>query len=222
MLILKIMKFVHKKLFQIQAAERKRPRDERDLVNRLKPFARLHTAQEHETFVDGLVYEMTLRKRINELQEYRRMGLTTFAEAELYEKDKVARATFRPMPGRESLLLSNNRSGRESKRPSLGGDETILPKPSTSKKHNTLSLTQSQGFHLLTNSEQRLCSQLRMLPRPYLVVKEAIVREWTRRNGRLRKDQLPELTGALEPSKVEKIYEHLLKTGILYNNNSLP
>lgn len=40
-----------------------------------------------------LTDEVSLRKRIQELQEYRRMGITTLAEAEKYEKDKVARVS---------------------------------------------------------------------------------------------------------------------------------
>lgn len=35
--------------------------------------------------------EQNLRKRIAELQEYRRMGITTAAEAEVYDQAKIAR-----------------------------------------------------------------------------------------------------------------------------------
>jgi hypothetical protein len=65
------------------------------------------------------VDEQNLRKRISELQEYRRMGITTAAEAESYETIKAARvgndsrpnymtltshqAGYRAMPPRERL-----------------------------------------------------------------------------------------------------------------------
>ncbi len=39
------------------------------------------------------VDEQNLRKRIAELQEYRRMGITTGAEAEAYDNAKAARVS---------------------------------------------------------------------------------------------------------------------------------
>ena len=51
-----------------QAIERRRPKEERDLYNRLKCFARFHTPEEHEEFVQGLIKEMRLRQRIEKLQ----------------------------------------------------------------------------------------------------------------------------------------------------------
>lgn len=101
--------------WQIFANERKRSKEERDLVNRTKVFARIQTAQDHESFVDGLLCkspftcsvakflsadsdiplyssdEAALRKRIADLQEYRRVGITTLAESEKYERDKAQR-----------------------------------------------------------------------------------------------------------------------------------
>ncbi|KAI7962881.1 hypothetical protein MJO28_000975 [Puccinia striiformis f. sp. tritici] len=76
---------------KIQAAERKLPKEIRDLVIRIKPFARLQTATDHAKFQEGLIHEMALRKRVAELQEYRKMGITTLADAEKYEKEKAAR-----------------------------------------------------------------------------------------------------------------------------------
>jgi len=40
---------------QIQAAERKKPQKERDLVAKYKVFAKLQTAEDHEVFIDGLL-----------------------------------------------------------------------------------------------------------------------------------------------------------------------
>ena len=42
---------------QIQASERKRPKDERDLITRNKVYAKLQTAQDFEVFVEGLTCE---------------------------------------------------------------------------------------------------------------------------------------------------------------------
>ncbi|RHY27580.1 hypothetical protein DYB32_006680 [Aphanomyces invadans] len=74
-----------------QQNERRRPKDERELVMQLRPFARFHSKEEHDALVGGLVAAMRLRKQIALLQEYRRHGIRTLAEAELYEQDKRKR-----------------------------------------------------------------------------------------------------------------------------------
>jgi hypothetical protein len=74
-----------------QQADAMLPRDERDLVRRMRLFERLHTPEEHRLFIDDLLKAKRLRKEIAQLQMYRRMGIETLAEAEKYENDKTRR-----------------------------------------------------------------------------------------------------------------------------------
>ncbi|KAG9050219.1 Transcriptional adapter ada2 [Tulasnella sp. UAMH 9824] len=182
---------------KLQAIERKRgggekekeKKAERDFINKHKPFARLQTASDYETFVEGLLYEVSLRKRIQELQEYRRMGITTLAEAEKYEKDKVSRA--------QGIRVV----------PPLHSDEPgVRPKPTT------LTLATSSSLQLLTPQEQLLCSQLRILPKPYLAIKEALLREYIKKGGKLRKRDARDLF-KIDKDKTGKIYDFLNSTG---------
>lgn len=69
----------------------KLPRDERDLVLRMRLFERHHTVSEHQQFIASLLKAKRLRKRIAKLQMYRRMGIKTLADAERYELDKARR-----------------------------------------------------------------------------------------------------------------------------------
>lgn len=71
------------------------PPDERDLVNRMRLFARFHSPEEHEAFVSDLLKAKRLRKEIAKLQSYRRMGIRSLAEAERYELDKARREQHR-------------------------------------------------------------------------------------------------------------------------------
>lgn len=71
------------------------PPDERDLVNRMRLFARFHSHEEHDAFVSDLLEAKRLRKEIAKLQSYRRMGITSLAEAERYELDKARREQHR-------------------------------------------------------------------------------------------------------------------------------
>lgn len=88
--------------------EKKRQKEEREIIQRLKPLAKLQTGQDFEDFVEGIICkhllfhpsfsclryfqgESTLRKRIQELQHYRRMGLTSMHDIERYESDLLKR-----------------------------------------------------------------------------------------------------------------------------------
>jgi len=66
-------------------------RDERDLVRRMRLFERFHSPEEHKKFLDDILRAKQLRKGIATLQMYRRMGITSLAEAEKYELDKSRR-----------------------------------------------------------------------------------------------------------------------------------
>ncbi|KAL7533854.1 hypothetical protein ACHAXR_007813 [Thalassiosira sp. AJA248-18] len=70
--------------------------DERHLVQRMRMFARFHdTPEEHEAFVNKIIDAKRLRKEIAKLQTYRRLGITSLADAERYEIDKARRELHR-------------------------------------------------------------------------------------------------------------------------------
>ena len=75
--------------------DKKRSRDERDLVQRMRLFARFQTPEEHEKFVEAVIETKRMRKDIAQLQFYRRMGIRSLAEAEKYELDKSRREYHR-------------------------------------------------------------------------------------------------------------------------------
>ncbi|GAA5872825.1 hypothetical protein JCM16303_006845 [Sporobolomyces ruberrimus] len=182
----------------ISAGERKRNKDERDLITRTKVFARIQTARDHEEFVDGLLYEITLRKRILELQEYRRNGITTLSGASQYDNLKNSRQSAKAASYRDSISLSFDRGARASTGPGGpgtpshmgtpnggmgGGGPNITFTSSSTKKHSPqtpLTLATSSSLHLLTPLEKELCSTLRILPQPYLFLKTTLLREYFR------------------------------------------
>lgn len=175
---------------KIQAAEKKMLKEVRDIIVRIKPFARIQTALDHEKFQEGLIYEMTLRKRIAELQEYRRMGITTLAEAERFDKEKQSRNSIkarefhvsdRPSGGRSKSRVSG--SGAFYDELASGSREGTPGFISKTYKRLTplpLSLATSASQQLLHCSELALCSRLRVLPKPFLFLKELLFREYVR------------------------------------------
>ncbi|GAA6042350.1 hypothetical protein JCM8097_003865 [Rhodosporidiobolus ruineniae] len=165
----------------MSASERKRNKDERDLITRAKPFSRIQTAVDHEEFVDGLLYELSLRKRIADLQSYRRAGITTLSEAERYETARQQRQSSKAAY-RDTLALSFGSSAPPSRRPT---PQSQITQSLRNRPPPPLTLATAASLQLLSQPERQLCATLRILPRPYLFLKEVLLREWVRLKGRM-------------------------------------
>ncbi|KAF8058803.1 hypothetical protein FPV67DRAFT_1565566 [Lyophyllum atratum] len=221
---------------KMQAAEKKRPREERDIIQRLRPFAKLQTGEDYEAFAADMLYEAILRKRILDLQTYRRLGLTTAADIEKYDADLAKRTQAKANPPRDyhaTDRLHVRAVGRHSSGPdprramsSLGDvdDREMTPRlpdasatpgvPPVRRLPAPLNLANSPSLHLLTPAEQTLCSQLRILPKPYLVIKETLVREYARRGGKLRRREARDLV-KIDVNKTSRIWDFLVQAGFL-------
>lgn len=198
-----------------------------------------------------LIDELSLRKRIADLQEYRRNGVTSIAEGERYDHAKTQRVSHPPgleeirsiatneklachqvsakqASYRDSVMLSYDRAAaRQNRAPTSTSDrKATIPRPSTS----SLTLANSSSLHLLTVLEQQLCSTLRILPRPYLFLKESLMREWVRTGGNMGlkeakkvvgKDRGEKDVGGEWGEKVERVFEFLLETGGLRKKSDI-
>ncbi|KAJ2906375.1 putative transcriptional adapter 2 protein [Zalerion maritima] len=71
--------------------EKKRTKEEKDLLNKAKPFARMMNHDDFEAFCKGLVDEINLRQAITQLQDWRRMRIGDLRSGEKYETDKAQR-----------------------------------------------------------------------------------------------------------------------------------
>ena len=75
------------------ANEKKRTKDERELLNKPKPFARIMNKRDYDDFAEGMLQEHTLRQAVTQLQEWRRMGIQTLEAGQKYEVEKVQRVS---------------------------------------------------------------------------------------------------------------------------------
>lgn len=75
----------------LERKEKKRAKEEREINNNMRVFAKFHSAEQHEAFVQGLANEQRLRKRIEQLQNYRLNGIRSLADGELFEAEKRKR-----------------------------------------------------------------------------------------------------------------------------------
>ncbi|KAF8629893.1 hypothetical protein AX15_003249 [Amanita polypyramis BW_CC] len=220
---------------KMQAADKKRPREDREIIHRLRSFAKLQTAEDYENFSTGILYESMLRRKIQELQHYRRLGLTTPADIEKYESDLAKRTqqakgvtrdyALERSQGRTSCRQSSGPDPRRSSLASFAGDgedrrsrERETPGSTAGipirRQPAPLNLANSPSLHLLTAPEQALCSQLRILPKPYLVIKETLVREYARRGGKLRRREARDLV-KIDVNKTSRVWDFLVQAGYL-------
>lgn len=111
------------------------------------------------------------------------------------------------------MSLSYDRvAARQNRVPSSLGPKIARP------SNTTLTLSTSSSLHLLTSLEQTLCSTLRILPRPYLFLKETLMREWVRLGGRMGASDARRVGGGAAAGtewgeKVERVWEFLVDTG---------
>ena len=205
-----------------QAIDKKRTREERELVNKTKPYARILSPHDYEAFVDGLLNEFQLRKRIAELQTWRRKGCLTITAGETLEREMASiRANagtlgqldrFGSKLGKGTNRFDEAFGSREAT-PTSATAAAFLSKP-IRKPTNPLNISNADDIHLLSPAEQQLCSQLRILPKPYLVIKETLFRELLRSGGTLRKRQARELIH-IDVNKTGRIFEFLQANGWL-------
>lgn len=79
------------------AIDKKRTKEERELHNKTKPFARMMNHRDYDDFAKSLEYEHNLRQAITQLQDWRHMRIGDLKTGEKYEAEKQTRAA-RPAP----------------------------------------------------------------------------------------------------------------------------
>ena len=62
--------------------ERRLSKEDREIYNCLKPFARFISDKEFQNLFEGLILEKNLRQRLNQLKAYKKIGLKTYDDIE--------------------------------------------------------------------------------------------------------------------------------------------
>jgi transcriptional adapter 2-alpha len=247
------------------ALDKKRTKEERELLNKAKPFARMQNHDDFEEFCKGLIDELNLRQAIAQLQEWRQMKIGDLRSGEKYEQEKVQRAqkaqpmgsldrerfassqrskpiataetpsgaallvapelpirlqqpfasstpgaSPRPLPNGNGHANSNGTLTPTSlKQPKLSSQTPlngVIPFPATSDA------PAPQDAHLLTKEENELCRVLRLQPKPYLVIKEQLMKEALKGNGQMKKKVAKEIC-RLESQKGGRIFDFFVSAG---------
>ena len=201
------------------AAERRRPKEERELLARVKHFATMQTAEDFETFYAGLCYEEALKRAVRQLQQYRRMGVTTLADAARYDRESAER-TKRLLAAAEGSLSSlpppmNAASGRgRARERGTPADDELGTPGAAERPEQMFSFASAPGIQLLTPAEQRLCAALHILPQPFLVVKAAFLTSCYVQDKALTLEHLQRLV-RVSPIKLSRVYDFFRQHGYL-------
>ncbi|CZR62685.1 probable transcriptional adapter 2 [Phialocephala subalpina] len=237
------------------ALDKKRTKEEKDLLNKAKPFARMMNHDDYQDFCNGLIEEHNLRQAVAQLQDWRGMKIGSLEEGQKYEQEKIARAQkAQPMGSLDrerfassqrtkappvietpsgaaafvapDLVIRTNPSPRDKNVPDKvltngHANGTVTPAkqkyqipPLAGVSPTSLSQENIADAHLLTEEERELCEKLRLHPKPYLVTKEAIMKEALKGDGKLKKKQVKELT-SLENQKGSRLFDFFVVHGWL-------
>ncbi|PHH87630.1 hypothetical protein CDD83_8610 [Cordyceps sp. RAO-2017] len=240
--------------------EKKRNKEEKELLQKAKPFARIMNHKDFEDFNQGLVDELNLRQAITQLQEWRGLRIGDLRSGERFETEKAQRAQKSiPMgsmdrerlassqrskqppppeaPSGAALLVApelairpasqaNGEANGEAKPASNGqanGVEGVnghgaaarprqMPQPIAGVQPLPLSQDNAPDLHLLTPEEAKLCEVVRLQPKPYLMIKEQILKEALKSNGTLKKKQAKDIC-RLDSQKGARIFDFFINAG---------
>ncbi|KAJ5149988.1 hypothetical protein N7448_001566 [Penicillium atrosanguineum] len=240
------------------ALEKKRSKEERELLNKAKPLARMMSCNDFEELNKGLEYEHNLRLAISQLQEWRQMGIGDLKAGEKYEQDKQSRvqrmlpqgsfdrfASARPnktqipetsaaatqlttpeLPLRfQKATTNSNQNDSEplndfdrafategDQAPSQSSKAKYIVQPLSGVPAWKLDTEDAADLHLLTQEEVEVCNVLRIMPKPYLVVKETLLKEAMKQGGTLKKKDARAIC-KIEGTKTSRIYDFMVHSG---------
>lgn len=243
------------------ALDKKRTKEERDLLNKAKPFGRMMNHDDFEEFNKGLIDELNLRQAISQLQDWREKKITDLRGGEKYEQDKAVRAQkAQPMgsldrerfassqrakpapiietpsgaallvapelpirllqsdnppstpPSRADKALTNGHVNGTLTPQSLSQREKFAIQPLSGVTPLPMSPENAADMHLLTPEEVELCEKTRINPKPYLAMKEAVMKEALKGNGQMKKKQAKEIC-KVEPQKGGRIFDFFVNSG---------
>ncbi|CAN0373488.1 unnamed protein product [Pylaiella littoralis] len=218
-----------------QIGGKKRPKEDRELVAKLRPLARFSTVKEHDDLIDNLLLAKKMRMRIEQLQEYRRNGITTLAEGVEFEiakerhQEQLASRKHRESAsylyddphssssssgggGGAKGNSSRDRTSRySSSRHKDGGASDGGEGGDEARNQNRLDISGAPGVEFLAPAERLLCSQLHLLPGYYLVIKNSMIQECARA-GCLKRNNLSGLA-ILDGARLNKMYDFFSTCG---------
>ncbi|CAI9286655.1 unnamed protein product [Lactuca saligna] len=217
--------------------------EEKEICRRYRVFMRFHTKEEHQELLKTVIEEHRIRRRIEDLQEARAAGCRTSADAERYIEQKRKRESeentrrinnnnnnmnninninnnnnnnnnnnIQPGPSGKFLQRANHLKSDLDGSPHGGKDSSSTGGGLAIASLDDWDVTGHLGADLLNEAEKRLCTEIRVLPVHYLSMLEKLSIEIL--NGHISQKSDAHRLFNVDPTKVDRVYDMLLKKGI--------
>ncbi|XP_042039791.1 transcriptional adapter ADA2-like isoform X1 [Salvia splendens] len=215
--------------------ERDLTMEEKELCHRYRVFMRFHSKEEHDELLRSVVEEQRILKRIEDLQEARAAGCRTACEAERFIEQKMKREfeenghrvkeSSQAGTGGKYLQRINHQKGDQDTSSPRGGNKSPsvldpVGKESSSNRRGLTGFDVSDkwdvsgfiGADILSEAEKQLCVEIRILPAHYLNMLQTMSMRIL--SGNLTKKADAHGLFNVDPGKVDKVYDMLIKKGI--------
>jgi len=214
---------------KIQQQDRRRPKEDRELYNNMRVFLQVLPRKEYDELLVGLVKERQLRRRIEVLQNWRKQGVKTIAEGELYEVESQRRTNsqkrmkdaggYYDKPGARGGTSRRERYiARERDENTLARLDKLKARPR--KPGQPLDLEGQPGVELLSPRERQVCSTVRILPKQYMAIKDTLLSEYAK-CGHLNKTVARALV-KIDVNKTARLFEFFEQSGWINRPGNLP
>jgi len=227
-----------------QTVDKKRSKEERDIYNKAKPFARMMRNEDFEQFEKDLEMEYNLRLALQQLSEWRKMRVPDIKAGEKYEAEKANRsARSQPLGAAFDRLATNRVKAAPPSEPSTAVAQLVAPdlplriqnglytppnSASPSDRQNQrpkficaplpsvvplkLSSENAADLHLLTPDEREVCSTLRLMPKAYIAIKDAVIKEAQKQGGALKKKVVRDVC-RIDANKGSRLFDFFVHSG---------
>ncbi|XP_015938035.1 transcriptional adapter ADA2b [Arachis duranensis] len=206
--------------------------EEVEICQRYKVFTRFHSKEEHMELLKNIIEEHRLIKRIQDLQEAHTAGYQTSTEAYKFieqkkkEAERVVKennhigvgAKILPRPNYLKGELDSNSLGlhKDITAPLSGVKYPAAAIQDISRSLEEWDISGFAGAELLSESEINLCNEIRILPSHYFKMQNVLSSEISK--GNISKKCDAHRLFKVEPSKVDRVYDMLIKKGIASSN----
>ncbi|KAL9243974.1 hypothetical protein vseg_017800 [Gypsophila vaccaria] len=185
--------------------------EERQICQQYRVFMRFHSKEDHEELLRTVIEEHRIRRKIKDLQEAKAAGCRTSAEAEMYFRQKRKREAEENAHKMKDTLESGT-GGKGLLRTSHPREFSTAPGQTTASSLDDWDVTGFPGADLLSETERRLCREIRILPSHYLSMLQTMSIEVMK--GNISKKSDAHSFFKVEPSKVDRVYDMLAKKGV--------
>lgn len=191
------------------------------ILDKMKTFMHLFTPEDFYKFLEGVLWEEKLKRRIKMLQDCRRAGLTRLSSIGIYmqlkrhrdERQRSKSVLDEVLAQIKDETSCNQFIRRQVFKENTHGSSDLVPSLVNRRIAPPLNIAGMPGFDKLSSKEREVCASLRLLPTSFLQYKATLVNEY-RKMGSLRLANARNVI-KIDVNKTRRIYDLLIEQGLI-------